>query len=142
MSPNAPLLVGLLSSALLLPVSAVHQSALRLPTHCASCRVALRSGRPPLALAAATDAAAEDRKSWALEINLGDDGEPKGRTTVNFKPMLRNSELIQARQAPPVGHAARHHARFSSARAAPRAHTRQGATAATCRSQPGGRRLR
>ena len=38
--------------------------------------------------ATGADAAAE---SWAVEVNLGEYGEPKGRTTVNFKPTLQDS---------------------------------------------------
>ena len=48
---------------------------------------------PSLADAATADATGADAaaESWAVEVNLGEYGEPKGRTTVNFKPTLQDS---------------------------------------------------
>lgn len=73
---------------------------------CTSCNAASFARRATLILsadanpadAATADAATADAtgadaaaESWAVEVNLGEYGEPKGRTTVNFKPTLQDS---------------------------------------------------
>ena len=73
---------------------------------CTSCNAASFARRATLILsadanpadAATADAATADAtgadaaaESWAVEVNLGEYGEPKGRTTVKFKPTLQDS---------------------------------------------------
>ena len=45
----------------------------------------------------------QQRPSECIEIDLGDEGEPKGRVDINFKPLLPRSEIFQLNLGLPLG---------------------------------------
>ena len=47
--------------------------------------------------------AMQQRQSECIEIDLGDEGEPKGRHDINFKPLLPRSEIFQLNLGLPLG---------------------------------------
>ena len=42
-------------------------------------------------------------RSVAVDVDLGENGEPKGVTRINFKPLLPRSEFLLIEPTPPLG---------------------------------------